>query len=414
MAICDPGTPAHIITRYLGFLCEDANPVVTLRNPADLANWTLPVLEVTIILGAVLALIHAIGRLRRDGDPTNLAIWIGSLVYLFIIEPPLYFPEWFGMQDAMGFMFAHNVFTVEFMYDRLPLYIVCFYPAMSQVAYEIARALGFFDGSKWSALRGSLVVALVYQAFYEVFDQLGPQLKWWAWNVDQPFYNAPDGALGNPSAVPLFASVPWSSVWLFATVSFAVLVFFCVLLVKNPTVRGIDVRGWSLTWRIVVAGVLAVISMPLLSITTAAFGRSENANLTAQTVVFAIQVFGIWIVGLWLLLRQWRQLRSDPTRSAVPAKQAAPFLCFFPWLFLGVHAVLWAVALPAYFGATGGITASDASPIGNTPVGNLPYVIGCFMIAVGVLTLALRQRRGASADADPAVRAPADLGSSTV
>ncbi|GED96924.1 hypothetical protein [Gordonia crocea] len=412
MAVCEPGSPAHIITRYLGFICEDANPVVTLRNPADLANWTLPVLEVTIILGAVLALIHAIRRLRRDGDPTNLAIWIGSLVYLFIIEPPLYFPEWFGMQDAMGFMFAHNVFTVDFMYDRLPLYIVCFYPAMSQVAYEIVRALGFFDGRKWSALRGSLVVALVYQVFYEVFDQLGPQLKWWAWNVDEPFYRAPDGALGNPAAVPLFDSVPWSSVWLFATVSFAVLIFFCVVLVKNPTIRGTRVRGWSLTWRTVVAGALAVVSMPVLSITTAVFGRSEGANLGAQTVVFAVQVFGIWVVGLWLLAVQLRRLRAQPGLAAQPAREAAPFLRFFPWLFLGVHAVLWLVALPAYFGATDGITAPDASPIGNTPIGNLPYVIGCFVIAVGVLVLALRQARGDHVAGDPEASPTADLESS--
>lgn len=163
MAVCTPGDVPSIITGYLGFECEGANPIVTIRNPADLEHWTQPVLEVTIILGAVLALIHAIRRLRRDGDPTNLTVWIGSLVYLFVIEPPLYFPNWFHAEEAMGFMFSHNVFTVMFMYDRLPLYIVAFYPAVSQVAYELVRAWGFFDGSKRSALRGSLVLALVFQ-----------------------------------------------------------------------------------------------------------------------------------------------------------------------------------------------------------------------------------------------------------
>ncbi|WP_132992802.1 hypothetical protein [Gordonia zhaorongruii] len=393
MAICDAGDPAYVVTRYLGFVCEDANPFLTLRNPFELENWTLPVLEFTIILGAVLALVHAIRRLRKDGDPTNLALWVGSLVYLFIIEPPLYFPEWFGMQDAMGYMFAHNVFTVEFMYDRLPLYIVCFYPAMSQVAYEVVRSLGFFDGGRWSALRGSLVVALVYQTFYEIFDQLGPQLKWWEWNVDEPFYDAPPGVLGNPSAVPLLDSVPWSSVWLFATVSFAVLTFCCVLLVKNPTAAGRSIRGWSLTWRIVVAGMVAVISMPLMSITTAIFGRGEDANTTAQTVVFAVQVFAVWAVGLWLVARQWVRLRSEPHLSTQPAIEASRFLRFFPWLFLAVHAILWIVSLPAYFDAVDGVTASDASPSGGTPTGNLVYTIGCFAVAAGFLTLAWRQSR---------------------
>ncbi|GAA3947728.1 hypothetical protein [Gordonia caeni] len=400
MAICDPGTPAFIVTRYLGFVCEDADPVATLRNPFTLEHWSQPILELTIIIGAVLALVHAVRRLRRDGDPTNLALWFGALVYLFIIEPPLYFPEWFGMQDAMGFMFAHNVFTVEFMYDRLPLYIVAFYPAMSQVAYEIVRALGFFDGRKWSALRGSLVVALVFQVFYEIFDQLGPQLKWWAWNVDEPFYGAESDLLGNPSAVPLFDSVPWSSVWLFATVSFAVLTFFCVLLVQKPTIQGRSVRGWSLVWRIVVAGALAVISMPILSISTAVFGR-ENANLTAQTVVFAIQVFGIWVIGLWLLWDQWRRTRADAEPDLIPARTAAPFLRFFPILFLVVMAVLWIAALPAYFEAVDGVTAD------GTPIGNLPYVVACFVVAIAVLAVALKRGATVALKREPEIRVKA-------
>ena len=73
------------------------------------------------------------------------------------------------MRDAMGFMFAHNVFTVDFMYDRLPLYIVCFYPALSQVAYEIVRAFGFFDGASRGALKGAVTVAFVYQVFWRIF-----------------------------------------------------------------------------------------------------------------------------------------------------------------------------------------------------------------------------------------------------
>ncbi len=399
MAVCTPGDVPSIITRYLGFDCETANPIVTVRNPADLANWTLPVLEVTIILGAVLALIHAIRRLRRDGDPTNLAIWIGSLVYLFVIEPPLYFPEWFRAQEAMGFMFSHNVFTVNFMFDRLPLYIVAFYPAVSQLAYEVVRAWGFFDGSRRSALRGSLVVALVFQAFYEIFDQLGPQLKWWAWNIDAPYYantlarlheqGIHTDKLGNPVAVPTVASVPWGSVWLFATVSFAVLVYLAVRLVRNPVLAGAAPRGWSLTWRIVVAGVVAVISMPLLSIPTAVFGRDENANQHAQTIVYTVELVAVWVVGLALLYAQWRRLRAQPDLGADDARTALPFLLVFGPLFLAVHLVLWLTALPAYFGATDGLTAQD------TPIGNLPYVVACFVVATGVLLVALLRGRRA-------------------
>ncbi|MEP9394959.1 hypothetical protein ABLE94_22240 [Gordonia sp. VNK1] len=385
-ASCDTGTPAYIITRYLGFDCQDANPVVTLRNPFALDNWTLPILELTIVVGAVLALVHAVRRLRNDGDPTNLALWFGGLVYLFIIEPPLYFPEWFGMQDAMGFMFSHNVFTVQFMYDRLPLYIVAFYPALSQVAYEIVRALGVFDGTRGSALRGAVGVALVYQAFYEIFDQLGPQLKWWAWNVDQPYYGPDAAALGNPAAIPLMDSVPLNSVWLFASVSFGVLAYFCAKLVADPTRAGMPPRGWSLTWRTVVAGALAVVCMPLFSIPTAVFGR-EHANLTGQTIVLGIEIAGLWVIGGYILVTHWWRHRADHAGSTLPARTAHRFLRGFPILYLGVLAVLWIAALPDYFGARGGITAD------GTPTGNLFYVVCCFVVAVASLTAALLRGR---------------------
>ncbi|MEO5652708.1 MAG: hypothetical protein ABIN79_02065, partial [Marmoricola sp.] len=70
---CDPA--AEAVTRDLGFSCHDVNPVVSFRNPADLYSATMPILELLVIGGAVFALVHAVRRLRRDSDPTNLALW---------------------------------------------------------------------------------------------------------------------------------------------------------------------------------------------------------------------------------------------------------------------------------------------------------------------------------------------------
>ena len=67
----------------------------------------MPLLELLVIGGAVFALVHAVRRYRA-GDPVNLALWFASLVYLFVTEPPLYFPEWFGLDRLYGFIFAHN------------------------------------------------------------------------------------------------------------------------------------------------------------------------------------------------------------------------------------------------------------------------------------------------------------------
>lgn len=88
---------------------------VHLRNPLELSNWTLPVLELMLVSGAVVALVHSICRLRREGDPVNLALLFATVVYLFVIEIPLYCPNVFGVQDRLGVVFAHNVFSVQFL-----------------------------------------------------------------------------------------------------------------------------------------------------------------------------------------------------------------------------------------------------------------------------------------------------------
>lgn len=130
------------LAESLGFSCAEAGGVVEFRNPLQLENWTLPVLEITVIIGAVLALVYAINRFRRHGDATNLTLWFGAIAYLLIIEPPLYFPAAFGIAEHVDTMFAHNVFTVDFLWGRLPLYIIAIYPMMATIAFEIVRILG--------------------------------------------------------------------------------------------------------------------------------------------------------------------------------------------------------------------------------------------------------------------------------
>jgi hypothetical protein len=375
-ATCD--TAAGRVIRFLGFSCENANPIITLRNPADLENWTLPVLEVTIVVGAVLALVHAVRRLRRDHDPTNLALWAGSVVYLFVIEPPLYFPGWFGLENSVGFMFSHNVFTVQFMFDRLPLYIVAFYPALSTVAYEVVRSLGVFADR--GPLAGSVCVAFVYEAFYEVFDQLGPQLKWWAWNPD------------NSANHPLLASVPVNSIWIFASVSFGVLTYSVTRLVGKPTWNGEAPRGWSLAWRTVVSGALAPVGMVVASIPTAIFGR-KDANVSAQAVVLAVEIVVLWLIGATLLVRQWRRNRRAETTAASAGR--GWFLRLFPAAYLIVLGILWLSALPDVAGATHGVTKL------GTPTGSLPYAVACFVVAGLSLAATLGSAGRASAGKAP-------------
>ncbi len=358
---CD--SAAEQVTRNLGFDCHHVSPIVSVHNPFELAGWTMPILELVVIAGAVYGFVHARRRLRA-GDPTNMAIWFASLVYLFVTEPPLYFPEWFGLDSQYGFIFAHNIFTVQFMWDRLPLYIIAIYPALSQLVYELVRVLGIF---RRGAVVGSVAVAFVYQVFYEVFDQLGPQLKWWAWNDANTKVNH-----------PALASVPMTSMLLFASVSFGVLTYLVVRLTGSRDAAGEPRRGWSLTWRIVLAGVLSPPAMAVAGIPAAVFG-GDHPNIHAQAWIIGIELGLIWLAGAWVLITQvHRGVQPEPMTA---------FARVYPAIYLAVLAVLWLSALPAYLDARDGITKD------GTPVGSGPYAIACFVAAAAVLTVLYTGRR---------------------
>jgi hypothetical protein len=347
-----------------GFTCQHAPAFVHLRNPLALSNWTLPVLELMMVSGAVMALVHSIRRLRREGDPTNLALWFATVVYLFVIEIPLYFPNVFGVADQLGTVFAHNAFTVQFLYERLPLYIVALYPAVVTLAYEIVRSLGVFRDR--SIVVGAICVGFVHHCFYEVFDQLGPQLRWWEWN----------GA--NALNRPMFASVPMTSVFIFATLGPIVVTALVFLLVGK---RG-RITGWALAWRAVLTGVLVPICLALLSIPTSLFG-GPHPHTTAQAVIFSIELTIVALIAVPVLVGQWRRGRLSSNR----------FVHAFGLVYLLVLAALWASALPQYFGAVNGITAD------GTPTGNLAYAAVCFVVAA--LAVAGVSGRGGEALGQP-------------
>lgn len=358
---CD--SAAERLAGRLGFSCHDADPIVEFRNPFGLENGTMPFLELLIIGGAVFALVHAWRRWRRDGDPVNISLWFASLVYLAVIEPPLYFPSWFGLEEHVGFIFSHNVFTVQFMYDRLPLYIVAFYPALSQLAYEVVRVLGVF--ARRGLLLGSLAVAFTCQAFYEIFDQLGPQLKWWAWNPGNEMINE-----------PALASVPMNSMFLFASVSFGAMTYLVVRLVGTKDGRG-TLTGPQTSLRTVAAGVLTPLAMTVAGLPSNVFRGGDQLGI--QQAILGAELALVWIVGLYLLADAWRARRTDPAPVASPL-----FAQTYPALYLGVHIVLWLVALPAYFAAANGITEQ------GTPIGSLWYTVLCTMAATGLVVAVLR------------------------
>ncbi|MFD4293851.1 hypothetical protein ACFWQG_11610 [Rhodococcus sp. NPDC058532] len=367
----------------LGFSCEEAGGLVEFRNPADLENWTLPVLEWMIVLGAVLALVHAILRLRRQGDPTNLVLWFGATAFLFVIEPPIYFPATFGTEEYLGTMFAHNVFTVDFLWGRLPLYIVAIYPLMATLAFELVRMLGVFR--RYGVILGAVCVGFVHHAFYEIFDQLGPQLRWWEWTLD------------NKVNLPFFDAVPLPSVVVFAALWPMSLALCVQFFVGRHVDAGRTFSGLQLAWRTVVIGLTASIGVFVLPLPATVGGLGSD---TVRGFLYAAELVAVTVVAIPLLARQWSALRRG---TATGPAYSNDFVRYYAIVYIVVMGALWASALPDFFAATDGVTAN------GDPIGNLWYTIGCFAVAIATVAASFTVPRPADTPApEPqSVAAPA-------
>ena len=375
MGECTPGF-MEITTTLGGIDCASVAPVVSVRDPLALANWTLPVVEALMLAGAVGSLVHAVLWWRRRGDPSNLALWAAAIVYVVVLEPPLYFPDRFGLAGKLDLIFVHNLFSVQFLEDRLPLYIVALYPAMAYLAYVLVQRTGVLD--RRNPVVGAACVAFVFHCFYEIFDNLGPQLRWWAWNPDAP------------SNSPWLASVPVTSATIFAGAAPFGFALLTRLLIARRTAKG-RVPPWSMALRIFGVGTLTPLVMLPFSVPYGLFSLADPPSVTAQAAALWLAVLPLAAVALTAF---WR-VRQD--QESIPSTGA--FLDHYGVgsgvIFLLVFAVLWATALPDYLDASGSRTPS------GTPTGSLGYVIGCAVACLGLLALVVavaRRRRALSSN----------------
>jgi hypothetical protein len=339
----------------LGFAKDPINPLVHLRSPASLSNWTLPVVEGLMISGAGLAFIRALERWREEQDPTQLAVLLSSVAYLFVTESPLYFPDKFRLPESVKDIFAHNVFSVQFLFEHLPLYIVALYPAMAGLAYDVVQSLG---GMERNPLLGAVSVGFIHHLFYEIFDQIGPQLKWWIWNGEKDTNN------------PMIASVPMTSAFMFATVGPAAMAALSWLFVGRKASSGDAIGGWSLLGRSTAIGTLIPASLALGGLPAGLVGADRKG---VQRLVYSGLIALTGAVAGPYLTGSWRLSRS----AELPKIADRPwFSVGYGGLYLASFAALWAKkGLPDYLAAKERITAD------GTPVGSVLYSLGCAALA---------------------------------
>jgi len=334
-----------------------------VKSPLALTHWTMNVVEILLITGALWGLVHAVSRFKQ-GHAVYLAFWLASVVFMLALEIPVYFPDKLG-GDETSIFFIHNEFTVQFFFGRAPLYILALYPAVMYSSFVLVKQAGLFEG-RIGALSGAIAVGFVHHVYYEVFDHYGPQYGWWLWNY--PNFN---GSL---------ASVPVSSMVSFAFIGPIALTLATRLLVatehdKEPgSLSGVRPRI-QFAVRALAAGLLTPIFFVLLTAETW-YGLLAIELTTQREAYTAITLLGS---ALTMTLVKF----SRTTEFALSG--LLTFSKIYLMLFLAVFSVLWLYALPDYLSAVDGVTSWGSR------TGSLPYALGC--IALGLFFLLRTEQR---------------------
>lgn len=328
------------LTAQMPLLRCDANPIVSFTSPFALQNSTMPLIEVTLVVSVIVGFVHALRWRRAHGDSSNLVMFFAGIVCLLIVEPFAYFPQWFGVEQSVGLTFVHNKFSVQFLFDRLPLYIVAFYPFFGYTAWVLVQRAGIFR--RYNALVGSCCVTFIFLALYEVIDMVGPQLRWWIWNENLA------------TSKPTLFNVPYVNLQAFSIAMPFAMAFMTLLVSKKRYVS-----GWVVVRNVALTAVLVWPMMWLTMIPSAIIDWMGASVSTSRIVGTWLMVATLAAVTAWAFIGAYRARRDDPAN--IPAGVGRDFYGLgVVAVYIVVCAVCWAVALPDYLKAVNGFTPEGA------------------------------------------------------
>lgn len=312
---------------------EAAEHLVWFNRPDALDNWTLPLIELVTLASAVLALAHALRALRRESDSVPLAVWLTAFFYGVFLEIITY-----STVDN----FWHGEFTVMLYYNKLPLYIMALYPAVLYYTWWLARAYGLTSSSSFrDCLLPALACACSGQVLYAGFDNLGPQLHWWAWDT------------AHTTLQPFWGSVPSTSYLWMWTLCFSFPLITRLLLANGPDAG--KRRAGALVPRILLGAILLNATVVLV-----------QTPLTIISVGLGYPLVSGFISACLMALAAWACLAS-PQRASALSQQ--PTLGPMLWcLLLGG---LYAWDLPTFL----------APGANSTQTGNLLLGVGSLLLA---------------------------------
>ena len=308
---------------------EAVNSLVYFNNPLALMDWSHTVIEFVMILGFLLACFHAYKTMKETASISAPLTLLACLTYGLMIDVLSYYTVE---------SFWHGEFSVMFLNNKLPLYIVCFYPAYMYHNYMLihrfnfppiieAICLGFFDGM-----------------MYLIFDNLGPMVNWWTWDM------------ADPTNQPFLNNVPLTSYhWFFTfTIAFSLVNRkLCWDWVnKGASIKKLVAGMTAQPVMTILVGSLFFIPYNLFAKNMPPYDMLPWAeNLTMAASIDAIT----FMLAGWLFVTRWYR----------PKVERDELLMIFPFLFLVSHAYIYVAKFECFLSVTNGISDVNGLPVGN-------------------------------------------------
>lgn len=323
---------------------EATQSLIYFNAPGQLLDWSFLAIQGIIFAGVILALVHALRYRKQTGSNSALFTLLGCFTYGLTMDILSYYT----VEN-----FWHGEFSVMFLYNKLPLYIACFYPAFMYHAYMTIKRYNF------TPLIEAVSVGFFAGFMYLIFDNLGPLLGWWIWDTS------------DPTTFPYVNSVPLTSYhWFFTfTAAFALI---------NRTISWSWVNKGTNAVKMLLAHALQPIGTILLGslffIPYNLFSKSappydmlpwaQNLEMASLVHVVTFSLAG------WVFLINWRK----------PVIERDTLLMVFPFLYLAGHAYMYIAKFDLFF------TVNAAGLSNGLSVGNLFAVLlaltGCSSIVL--------------------------------
>lgn len=312
---------------------EATQALIYFNKPSELLDWSFLAIEWIIFAGIILAIAHAIKYKKETGSPSALLTLLGCFLYGLLMDILSYYT----VEN-----FWHGEFSVMLLFNKLPLYIACLYPAFIYHAYMTIKRYDF------APITEAICTGFFAGFMYLIFDNLGPVLGWWIWDTT------------DPTTFPYVNSVPLTSYhWFFTfTAAFALINRY---ISWEWVKRGISNTKIGLAHAIqpvatIFCGSLIFIPYNLFAQSSPPYDMlpwDANINMAALVHVITFSLAG------WLFLMKWR--KPKVTRDIL--------LMAFPFIYLTGHAYIYIAKFDQFFRMT------PEGMIDGLPAGNLMAVI---------------------------------------